>query len=100
MDNERGKDYWDYHNYEDVFKEEKEMLNKTIKNPIYVEYYSHEECHCYKIDLPFTTYKAHTIVLCPVSEGLNKATYLATKKLTEHILDSLRNPLEKEKTHD
>ena len=72
------------------------VLDRIINNPIKIEYYSHENCDCYKIDLPFTKYKNHKVVLCPVSEGEDKALILAQKVLIEHILESLRKPIKKE----
>lgn len=68
----------------------------TSKNPIYVAYYSHEECDCYKIDLPFTKYARDTRVLCKVSEGLELATARAKDALAQSITDALAAALEKE----
>ena len=52
-----------------------QLTEREVKmdSPIYSEYYSHEECDCYKIDLPWTPYKKETKVLCKVSEGYTKA---------------------------
>ncbi len=56
-----------------------------FKNPIYIEYYSHERCDCYKVKNPWTAYKESVFVLCPISEGLEKAKKLAANILTEHL---------------
>jgi len=61
-----------------------------MKNPIYVEYYSHEKCNCYKINLPHTSFKQETIVLCPVSEGYKQAQTMALGILVKHTVDAIR----------
>ena len=48
-----------------------------MKNPIYKEFYSHEKCLCYKIDLPYTDFDKDIRVLCKVSDGYEKARKLA-----------------------
>lgn len=60
-------------------------FENTVKSAIFIEYYSHEECDCYKINLPWTVYKSDKLVLCPVSEGYEKAKELARKHLLEHM---------------
>jgi hypothetical protein len=64
------------------------------KNPIFIEYYSHEKCDCYKILNPFTRYKRHIIVLCKVSEGLEKARQLAAISLNSEMLSALKEDLD------
>ena len=59
-------------------------------NPIYIEYYVHEHCDCYKIDLPWTKYAKHTRVLCKVSEGLSVARLMAVGVVNEHMAEVLR----------
>ena len=48
---------------------------------VYIEYYSHENCECYKIDNPYTEYNKDTIVLCHISDGLLSALNIAIKAL-------------------
>lgn len=67
------------------------MYSEQFKNPIFIEYYAHEKKDCYKINLPYSSYASHTIVLCPVDEGYEKAKKMAKKILTEVIDLSLSN---------
>ena len=62
------------------------------KNPIYIDYYSHEGCDCYKIDLPFTVFAKDTRVLCPVSKGIEFAKAVAVEVLAKHITEALEQP--------
>lgn len=55
------------------------------KNPIYIEYYSHLACDCYKIDLPWSRYCKYTMVLCSVDKGKNYAIKLAKRIISEHL---------------
>ena len=64
---------------------------KNTKDPIFVDYYTHENSDCFKINLPFTAYNKDTLVLCPVSEGLKKAKELALEHLTKHIQEAIKN---------
>jgi len=48
-------------------------------NPIFIEYYSHLNTDCYKILNPWTNWKEEKIVICPVSDGYEKAKELAQK---------------------
>ena len=75
-----------------MFKKNKKIKGQN-NNPIYVDYYSHMECDCYKIDLPFSMYKRHTLVLCEVSKGLPYAIRLARKALKKHINNALEEDL-------
>lgn len=61
-------------------------------NPIYIEYYSHEKENCYKIDLPWPNYAKDTMVLCKVSEGIEKAKELAKKVINAHLEEILSRP--------
>ena len=57
-------------------------------NPIFIEYYSHTNCDCYKIDLPWTKYKRETVVLGPVSDGFEAALIVASGVMTRHLADA------------
>jgi len=58
-------------------------------NPIYVDYYVHEGCMCFKIDLPWTQYAKHTTVLCRVDQGLSMAKTLAIGVVNKHLTQVL-----------
>jgi len=58
-------------------------------NPIYIEYYVHEGCDCYKIDDPWTRYAAHKHVLCRVDEGLPLARLMAVGVVNRSLSDAL-----------
>ena len=70
------------------------MYKEEFENPIFREYYPHEKKDCYKINLPFSSYKKYTIVLCPVDEGYEKAKELAKKILLESIELALENKIQ------
>ena len=59
------------------------------KNPIFIEYYSHTKCDCYKIHDPWTLYRSDTIVLCPVSKGLEHANIMAMGVLVARLTKAL-----------
>jgi hypothetical protein len=61
------------------------MISGHETNPIYVDYYSHTKCDCYKIDLPWTKYNRHTLVLCEVSLGYKRAKKLAQIEIAKHF---------------
>jgi hypothetical protein len=68
-----------------------------MKNPIYAEYYTyypHEGCLCYKIKNPWSAYGMHTFVLCPVSDGLDKAKDLARKYIILALEEKMNLPVE------
>ena len=67
-------------------------LSRYYKSPIYVQFYSHEECMCYKIDMPYTAYARQTMVLGKVSDGIEEAKKLAKELLTLHIENALKLP--------
>jgi hypothetical protein len=62
------------------------------RNPIFLEYYSHESCNCYKIKLPWPRFAEEKIVLCRESDGFERARALATEILTDHIGVALMRP--------
>ena len=59
-------------------------LFKITSNFIYAEYYSHTDCVMWKIDNEYTKYAKDKIVLCPVSEGIEKALVLALAMIAKH----------------
>lgn len=63
-------------------------------NPIYIQHYSHTGCDCYKIDVPWTEYRKDTLVLCKVSDGIEKAKKLAEKILAEKLAEAMQEPVE------
>lgn len=66
------------------------LTTDEVKSPIYVEYYPHTKSDCFKIDLPWSKYKKHTLVLCEVSDGLQEAQKLAQKLLQLHLEEALK----------
>ena len=60
------------------------QLREITSNFLYIEYYSHEQADCWKIDNEFTAYKRDKLVLCRLDEGIDKALDLAI----EHIGNS------------
>lgn len=58
----------------------KELYEITDNFP-YIEYYSHENGDCFKIDNEYTQYAKDKIVLCKVSEGIKIALALAVKTI-------------------
>lgn len=68
----------------------------TNKNPIFVQFYIHDNCDCYKILNPFTKYRSETIVLCKVSEGYEKARTTAIETLHKKLVEATdqRNPID------
>lgn len=67
-------------------------------NPLYIEYYSYSGCYCYKIDLPWSKYKRHTVVLCDVSEGLELAKKRAVMVIAEHLKYALAESVNESST--
>lgn len=61
-----------------------------MKNPIFLEYYSHLNCNCYKVLLPYSRYGQEKIVLCTESEGIEEAKKLALQVLTENLKKALK----------
>jgi len=69
------------------------MENQTT---IYIEYYSHENCDCYKIDNPWGKYRKDIKVLCKVSEGYEYAKILAIGIINQCLTEALKSiPLQK-----
>ena len=66
------------------------------KNPLFIEYYSHTQCDCYKIDLPWTRYAKDTLVLCAVEEGIEKANAIAEREIAKHLKDALGQPIKEQ----
>jgi hypothetical protein len=64
-----------------------------MKNPIYVEYYSHLNSKCYKIDIPWANYRKHTLVLCTLKEGIKKAKKLAKYYMCKELNHALTEPI-------
>ena len=62
-------------------------------NPIYIESYPHKKADCYKIDLPWPRIAKETIVLCPVSEGIERAKDLAGEAVSEHLVEVFARPV-------
>ena len=58
-----------------------------MKHPIYIEYYSHENEDCYKIDLPWSEYRSDTKVLCKVSEGYEYARLIAIGVISKYFVE-------------
>jgi hypothetical protein len=56
-------------------------LRGVTSNFIYIEYYSHEQSDCWKIDNEFSAYSKDKFVLCRFDEGIEKALDLAIKYL-------------------
>jgi hypothetical protein len=54
-----------------------ETLRKLTCNFLFIEYYTHTGCDMYKIKNEWTRYSEDKLVLCPVSEGIEKALDLA-----------------------
>lgn len=63
------------------------------KNPIFIEYYSHLKCDCYKIKNPFTSFAEEKFVLCPVENGIDDAVKIAKAIIEKNFLDSLTKPI-------
>jgi len=57
-----------------------------MKNPIFAEYYSHDDCICYKIKLPYTDLREEKLILCPISKGYALAQVIALGALMKHAI--------------
>lgn len=62
------------------------------RNPIFVEYYSHEGCNCYKLNLPWPRYAEEKVVLCRESAGFDRAREIAVEILHDYIGVVLKRP--------
>lgn len=73
-------------------------LRQHTSNFLFIEYYSHEGCECYKILNEHTKYGEDKRVLCPVDEGFSKALDIAISAIIaakQKILDehnALKHP--------
>ena len=56
-------------------------------NPIFIEFYTHTNSDCYKIKNPWPRFGVEKMVLCPVSDGFEKARNLAK----DFILSAFEN---------
>lgn len=70
------------------------------QNPLFIEYYPHTQSDCFKINIPWTRWKAHTVVLCEASEGIAEARRLAKREIIKHLTDALNRPLQTEGGQD
>lgn len=75
-----------------VLRTEFQTRPKTM-NPIYIEYYPHENAQCYKINLPWTKYRKYIRVLCRVDEGIDLAMQRAREAIAEHLEESFLVPV-------
>ncbi len=64
-------------------------MSGHVNSPIFVEYYPHTDCDCFKVRLPWTRYREHVVVLCEASCGIKEATKLARRELSKHLRESL-----------
>jgi hypothetical protein len=64
-----------------------------MANPIFIEYYTHENSDCYKVRNPWTNYAQETLVLCKVDAGIEKAKELCEVVLREKMLAALNEPI-------
>jgi hypothetical protein len=60
------------------------------RNPIFIEYYSHEECDYYKVNLPWSQYSHDVMVLCPISKGIDFAKILVIGIINDHLAKALQ----------
>ena len=67
-------------------------------NPIFIEYYPHTRCDCFKIKLPWTKYREEKIVLCEVFGGLDTAKKLAREEFAKHLHNVAKKLDEDEET--
>lgn len=63
------------------------------RNPIFIEYYQHEKCDCYKVRNPFTAYAEHKLVLCRVDDGIDKARQLCSEVIASALAEALEEPV-------
>lgn len=59
-------------------------------NPIYKEYYPHEDCECYKINIPWAVNAQHKIVLCRVDQGYDYAKTIAVGIITQSLISAIK----------
>jgi len=63
-------------------------------NPLFVEFDRHSNCDCYKINLPWTKYRKHTLSLCEETKGIKCAKKMATRAISEHLAKSLEESMQ------
>ncbi len=63
-------------------------------NPIFLEYYPHENCRCYKILNPWTKYAESKHVLCREDEGYPLALERAKDLIAKQFAESLTLPIQ------
>lgn len=63
------------------------QLRELTSNFLFIEYYSHTSCDMYKILNEYTKYKADKLVLCKVSDGIERALDLALLHITKRKND-------------
>ena len=59
---------------------------------IFPAYYTHTHCKMWKISNPYTSYGSETLVLCEVSEGIEKALDLAIEQMLKEKEKYYENP--------
>lgn len=64
----------------------KELFELT-EQPLFIEYYSHTSCDMYKIKTNKKYHYKDTLVLCPVSNGINKSLKAAIKYIKFNKVD-------------
>jgi hypothetical protein len=60
-----------------------DILLSITSNFIFVEFYSHTQSNMYKIINQFSKLAEDKIVLCPVSDGIEKALDLAIEQISK-----------------
>lgn len=60
-----------------VIDQKIEELRKLTNRFLFIDHYSHERCDMYKINNEYTKYRLDTKVLCPVTDGIEKALDMA-----------------------
>ena len=58
-------------------------LRELTSEFIFIEYYSHENCDCYKILNEFTSYNQDKIVVARIDEGIEKAIQRAIEIISK-----------------
>jgi hypothetical protein len=61
-------------------------LREITSNFLYIEYYTHENSECWKINDEFTKYNQDKLVLCKLDEGIEKALDLAIEHISKRKL--------------
>ena len=60
-----------------------QKLRELTDNWLIIEYYTHEGCDMYKILNEYTHYNEKKLVLCAVSDGIEKALDYAIQEITK-----------------